>query len=109
MYAFLSPDSGYFGASALDESFRQRRNRRHELGGVDRLREMHLESGPQRLHPILGSRVGRQCGCRNLSDAVVRVTTHSLNKRKPIQLWHPEVRHHDIRRLDVEHAQRVQR
>ena len=62
-----------FSAIGVGRALRQGRDRSHELARIDRLRQVQLESGPQRLRAIVGSRVRGEGGGRHVPDRRIAI------------------------------------
>ena len=67
------------------------------LRRIDRLRQMHLEAGGQRLRDVFGTRVRRQRDRRHPADLIGRQRTDRSQQGVAILLRHADIRDEHIR------------
>ena len=69
---------------------------RHELGGVDRLRQVHLEAALQGPGSIFGAREGGERRGGDAAHGIIRRRTDAPDELEAVNLRHPKVKEHDV-------------
>ena len=73
------------------DASRKRRDRCHQLAGIDRLGEMHLKPAPQRPRAIFRSRERRQRGGGNAANGRILRFPETRDQLEAVHLRHAEI------------------
>ena len=76
-----------------------------EFSGIDRLGQMNLEAGPERLHPIRRPRVSGQRRGRKLADTGIGMPSDALDEVVAVLDRHSQIRDEDIGHVAFETGQ----